>query len=279
VSFDENIPAPAALIRESIRQLRTLDCVSAQASLTVQMLDVVTTANGRYIQKGQGTPAARWDFEFESTELPTKLTQVFDGRFFYRIYQSGEKKTLSCVDLYHIPELPESQSPGVVGPTDWFGIGGLPTMLAQMTGAFDFSVVDVRQAGSDGNLMQLITIRGQWKTDSLRQFLRDQIDPAFLQPPVQWNQLPLQMPHEIEIVLGTDDYLKLFPYRITFRRNHRDGNGWVAESMFALQFHHVTKLETISHETFVVSSDDVQPQDLTDDFLGKVKALLVHPVN
>ncbi len=275
-SANDAFADPVAMLRDSIRQLRNVEGLTAETTLNIQLLGVSAVANGRYVQKGQGNPQARWDFVYEDTA--TSLIQVFDGRFFYRVYTSGDRKSLSCIDLYHVPELPESRSPGVAGPSGWFGLGGLSTALEQLVASFDFSVIDISEATAGNGSMQLVTLRGCWKPDALRQYLRGQLDQEISATEIPWDRLPGQLPHEVELVLGTDAYLKLFPYRITYRRNRREGKGWQADPWMALQLHHVTRLDEIPPETFVVSSDDVQPIDQTADFLARTRMFLMQPV-
>lgn len=266
------------LLLDSAKQLRSVGDLCADLELQISMFGEQGEARGRYLQKGQGTPQARWDLEFQTPTVPLRMTQVFDGRFFYRLSDVDGQLALTYVDLYRVPDLPASQLDCLAGPGGWFGVGGLPTLLEQLAASFDFEPVLPDAGQPTPGKIELRVVRGRWKPEALRQLLRDELDPAWLQPSVRWDFLPRQLPHEIEITLGTDGYLRLFPYQFVFRRFETPDPEGSRSDLFSLALRQVARVESVDPAEFIVSSDNVQPVDLTSDYLARAEMYQKYPV-
>lgn len=274
-----DLPGTAVEVLEAaIRELRTIDEFSAAAELSLHLLDQQCEATGRYLQKGQGTPWARWDFEFQIPGVPMRLTQVFDGRFFYRLSDLDGELSLTYVDLLEVPALEHPETEFLAGPGGWFGVGGLPTILEQTAKSFEWEPLAPGTAPTSRGAIQLTVLRGKWKAESLRQLLRDEVAPDALHPEIRWDRLPQQLPHEVEIVLGTDAYLRLFPYQITFRGYGKAGPQGPRTDLITLKLRKVTRHQQLDENDFKVSSDNVQPIDQTADWMARLDMYLGHPL-
>ena len=83
----------------------------------------------------------------------------------------------------------------------------------------------------------------------------------------------------VELVLGTDSYLKAFPYRLTFYQFRPSGEGsYSVQPVFELKLHHVEKRDEIAPEQFRLSADGLNPADLTKDYLNRVKMFTLYPL-
>ncbi len=287
---DKNIPAlqvshgetgspnsanPEQLLADSIRQLQSLDGLIAQLDIEVDMLGEKSTATGSYIQTGQGVPRARWDFSFNNPEFSLSVSQVFDGRFHYRMTDFGDSKALEYVDLYQVPDLPEPKITSIAGPTGWFGVGGLPTLLRQLQGSFEFQFLKTEESVVGDHKIVFQTIRGTWRQDALQQLLHGQVDPASIEPEVRWDQLPIQLPHAVEITFGSDGYLDNFPYRVVFLQ--KSGSGSTYQNFVSLKLHHVARKNDIAADTFTIPSEYKDPVDKTSDYIARVRMFLSEP--
>lgn len=274
-------PASIAMLEQSLSQLRNAPPLVAQLDLQINLLDREFLGTGQYCQTGVGVPQTRWDFSLGESPSGLMLSQIFDGRFFYRLTVQGEAKSLTYVDLYGARDLPETTVKGVAGPTGWLGVGGLPTLLEQLLATHDFDPPAEAEtiAGENGQSLLLTKVRGRWSKPALRQLLRDQISPDVLTEEIRWERLPGQMPHAVELVLGTDSYLKAFPYRLTFYQFQPAGEGtYSIQPVFELKLHHVEKRDEIAPEQFRLSADGLNPSDQTKDYLNRVKMFTLYPL-
>jgi len=275
---EQGSTVPAKILADSIHQLQSLDGLVAQLDVEVDVFGEKSLASGLYSQSGQGVPRARWDLNFAPAESGLTVTQVFDGRFYYRKTGFGEDKTLEYIDLSQIPALAEPKVLSVAGPAGWFGVGGIPTMLKQLQGSFDFTLVDIQESIVGDHKMVLQTIRGTWKQNALKALLRGQVDPAWLAPEIQWDRLPVQMPHAVEITFGSDGYLDSFPYQIVFLQSDGPGPAVQYRDFIALKLHQVARKTEFDAGTFTVTADDTEPVDKTGEYLARVKMFLFQPI-
>jgi hypothetical protein len=274
-------PAAVALLEQSLSQLRNAPPLVAELDLQINLLNREFRGTGQYCQTGVGIPQTRWDFSLGDSPAGLMLSQIFDGRFFYRLSVHGDEKSLTYVDLYGARDLPETTAQGVAGPTGWLGVGGLPTLLEQLLATHDFEPPTEAEMieGEDGQQLVLTKVRGRWSKSALRQLLRDQIAPEVLAEEIRWERLPGQMPHAVELVLGTDSYLKAFPYRLTFYQFRPAGkDGYSVQPVFELKLHHVEKRDEIAPEQFRLSADGLNPVDETKDYLNRVKLFTLYPL-
>jgi hypothetical protein len=265
------------LLRASSRELRSIEGLEAAVKLDIELLGQHLSGAGTYLQAGQGTPRSRWDLEFQLLPDSLRMVQLFDGRFHYLYREQGEERSLTLVDQYRIPGLADSNTPALPGPASWFGTGGLPVLLDQLAATFELEVVSTSERKSrSGRTMRLATLSGKWKPAALQQLLRGQIDPARIGKDTRPDDLPAQMPCSVELVLGSDDYLELFPYQITV--HFADNSGSSRGGSIAWKLHHVTRRDVLDPQAFELSTGDVVAVDQSDDYIARLEMYLHHPV-
>lgn len=267
-------------LKRALTQLRSAPPLVAQLDLQINLLERQFRGTGQYCQTGKGIPQARWDLVLGGQPDGVTFSQIFDGRFFYRLTIQGENRTLNYVDLYGARDLPVAQTAGIAGPNGWLGVGGLPTMLEQLLATHEFEPPGEPETvrGTDGQTLTLTRLRGRWSKPALRQLLRDQVAPEVLANEILWERLPGQLPHAVEIVLGSDSYLDAFPYRLAFYQFQGGEGKYAVQPIFELKLHHVEKREAIAPEQFRLSADGLNPVDETKDYLNRVKMFTLYPL-
>jgi hypothetical protein len=254
------------LLERSAAEMVESPAVESKVVLTVDLFHQQLVTEGRYIQLGQGSRKSRLDFEYEDEDLG-KLTQICDGRFFYSLQESSQGKSLSFVDLYQLAKA--DQQAMVANPTAWMATGGLSSLLQHLAEAFDFEPIT---RGEIGGIPTLV-LRGAWKPSYLKRLMENQVDPKYLESPIQWSALPPQLPHAVEIHLGADDFLPLFPYRITFQQYDRPGDMNAGQPIVRFEMTEVSKLESVDQEWFIVQSGDSPQVDLTEELANRVRVI------
>ena len=184
-------------------------------------------------------------------------TQVCDGKFYYWIQQLNGERTIEFVDLERL------QTGGFdfgSGPSQWLTRAGTASLLRNLSSAFEFDEPTPTELGGH----KMLLIKGQWKRKSLASILHGQWDAKDDQP-IQWERLPNQLPHSVEVYLGTDDFLYLFPYRLSFFKF--DDRGERQESpTLTMELFQVQKLESLPADLFRVNADGSHQVDLSRDY-------------
>ena len=269
------------VLGEAISQLRNSPPLIAQVKLQIDLLDRKFLGTGQYSQIGTGSPKCRWDLTVDGVSTSLHLSQIFDGRFFYRLETQGDQRTLSYVDLFEVRRLTQQNVPGVANLSAWFGTGSLAVMLEQFQSAFDFQVATPSQS-TESNVTQPIQttiLRGEWNREAIRQLLRGQVAPEAFESKITWNRLPGQLPHSVDLYLGTDDYLTSFPYQlICYQYVPTSGDEYARKQIFKLQLHRVEKKDSIADEQFEVSASGLEPVDLTKDHIARIKMYVETPL-
>ncbi len=116
-------------------------------------------------------------------------------------------------------------------------------------------------------------MRGFWRPEQLQRLLTHQVEPGLLTPPIKWQDLPVQIPHAIELHLGADDFLYLFPYRIRFLQFTKSQDFESAREIVRMEMNEVTRLDNVDESLFVIRSQDAWPNDLTEGFAHRLREM------
>ncbi len=272
----------------TIDQLEQIPPFTAKTRMDIHLFEDTLQVDGRYQQTkvqgmaGQAGEAVRhlyrWDFEFASEPEPIRTSQMFDGRFFYSLHINSGERLLEYVDLYQVPQIVDRQEGKLAPPSAWAGTGGLVKILQHARSCFEFhqceSVAPPTPAG-----MPFQVLRGQWKVEALKQLLRGQVAPHHLEPEIIWDRLPKQLPHAVEIWIGSDEHLSKFPYRLMFYQYVEDSQTkWKPQLMFATTLYELEFPGELPIENFQVDTTGVQPIELTKDYYDRIRMYLTYPV-
>ncbi len=265
---------------ETIQQLRQSPPLQAEIALAIEMFHESFSMTGRYTQAGQGTPMARFDIAVGEGELT--VTQAFDGRFYYIVETANDFRSFKYADLIEITRLEPPTVATIPAIQGWFGTGGFVPFLEQLSGSFDFQIVnEANSRAKEGpGRMETVKVRGTWKRETLHQLLRDQIDPQWLDEPIHWERFPQQLPHYVEVTFAQEGDLPYFPYQIVFFKEQREGRGGESgrRAMFAINVRSLAIVEPFAADWFRISAEGYAPEDVTEDYLNRIKMFFYQPI-
>lgn len=271
--------APQELL-DAIASLRQAPPLRAELEVRVDHFDEPIILRGTYRQAGEGAPKSRLDIGAEAGSPPL-VTQVFDGRFYYLLETRGGAQKLTYIDQLGVASLSTPRVASVAGLRGWFGTGSWPVMLEHLACSFQFATPSESSASSSSeNQTRQVTLVGSWRPESLLQLLREQIDPAWIAGDIQWERLPQQIPHEIEITLNSGASHPTFPSRLSIYQYRRAGKRRprIRTLVASIQVTQLTIEQCIDPAVFQVSAEGVISNDATNDYLNRIKAFLFHPL-
>ena len=265
------------LLQQSARLLSDSPPIQTRAKMTINQFGQSLKVQGRYLQQGQGTRRARFDFKYQDEDTRFQVMQMCDGRFFYSLSAINDRSSLEFVDLQSVSDSSSGPLSFSAGPTGWISTGGVASLLEHLSVAFDF------QPSSESEIagVPMITLRGQWNKVALETMLTGQVNPkAFASGPqkeIDWEKMPKQIPHAVEIMVGKDSFLNLFPYRIQFSQFHRpetdskaENQHWVSRPMMTLELFEVTKVADIPIDDFRIDTPQLEPINATEKYMQRV---------
>ena len=266
-----------SLLQQSARLLTESPPIQTRAKMMINQFGQALEVQGRYLQQGQGTRRARFDFQYQDEDTRFQVMQMCDGRFFYSLSAINDRSSLEFVDLQSVADTSSGPLSFSAGPTGWISTGGISSLLDHLSVAFDFQPPNSAEIAG----IPMVTVRGQWNKKALETLLTGQVDPkAFTSGPnggIDWDKIPDQIPHTVEIMLGKDSYLHLFPYRVQFNqyRHPVEADGpsqkWVSKSMVSLELFEVTKVADIPLEDFRIDTQQLEPINATEKYTQRVK--------
>ncbi len=271
--------APRELL-DAIASLRQAPPLRAELEVRFDYFDEPIMLMGTYRQAGEGAPKSRLDISAESGSPPL-VTQVFDGRFYYLLETRGGAQKLTYIDQLGVASLSTPRVASVAGLRGWFGTGSWPVMLEHLACSFQFATPLESAAPSSGETQtRQVMLVGSWRPESLLQLLRDQIDPAWIAGDIQWERLPHQIPHEIEITLTSGASHPTFPSRLSIYQYRRAGKRRprIRTLVASIQVTQMTVERSIDPEVFQVSAEGFVSNDATNDYLNRIKSFLFHPL-
>jgi hypothetical protein len=255
------------LLRSAASNLFNSNPLHASARLTVQMFDQKIEAQGQYWQLGQGSASARLEFVYGDPKQPQSVLQICHRGFYYRFQSKLGQPELQIADLAQIADVDQNQL--VANRQTWMSTGGLSNLMEQLATNFEFGTVESGQIGQT----PCWRLRGGWNQDRLRELLTGQVKSTLIQKQILWDQLPKQIPHSCEVLLGGDDYFPLFPYRVSYFQRQEGTTKPQEVAVMVLEFFEVDREAAVPEEQFQVRTDTMLPIDLSRHFTDRVRRL------
>lgn len=264
-NFEPTSNQPAILLAQAAKKLELSPPIACKSRCQIHLFGQTLVGEGNYYQKGEGSGLTRLEISYDiSPELTFESTQVCDGKFYYWIQNLGDDRTIEFIDLQRLQT--GSSGNGSL-PSEWFARSGTAGLLRNLSAAFEFEEPLPTKLGENDMLL----LKGKWKRKALENILHGQISQDE-EAPIRWDQIPGQLPHSVEVHLGTDDFLHLFPYRISFYKFDKNGNRDESPTM-TLELYKVQKLAKLPDELFQVDSDGSQQIDLSGNYRDHIEYL------
>jgi hypothetical protein len=243
------------LVGRAVRELVKQESLQAEIRQQVDLYGHHLVGVGRYRQFFvAGEQRLRLELKLQLGEQVSTLTQVADGRHFWTRLDMPEETTLSRIDLRRVKEqVWQRTSSGLLAESSmWMALGGLPKLLQGLESHFEFSPP---QAAHWKKKPVWVT-EGTWK-------------PALLKHHWETSKsIPEYIPRRVQLVLGRDSEVPLFPYRIRFWRSVEVlAEDTSIRPMVTLEFHRITRPTFFTRSMFEYKRGDQVVIDRTDTFL------------
>lgn len=148
---------------------------------------------GRFWLFGQGSNKSRIELIPNSLE-PTKITQLCDGRFCYRLTQTNQQQKLSFCDLSSIEgSLPATRR-------HWVPTTSVDRLFSFLASSFRFRLQASKQDPAS------LHLAGTWIPEDLAKLMIDHVDHRLIVPKVDYQKLPPQIPHAVRVHLKRDTF-------------------------------------------------------------------------
>jgi hypothetical protein len=245
------------LVTNSAKNLLALPGLDAEFHYKVQAFGESLAGTGRYLQAGPG-PEKLFRLELSTQLEDYKATQTtIAGKQFLWIRRDfgPDQRSLARVSLRRLREAIEEAGPPLAidpSPT-WLGVVSLPKMLGAIGNWFEF------EAAQEATLShrRVLKLRGRMNTDLRTQLLS-----------TKKGKIGEQIPDAIELTLGTDQALPLFPYRIEYLK--RLGKDETLTPMLTLDFFSAKVRGEIDLQQFDYFPGDQEVEDRTRLFLERL---------
>jgi hypothetical protein len=255
----DNKESGRSLIEQSASNLFALPGLDADFHFKTQAYDQTLSGSGRYLQAGEG-PEKLFRLELNTQLDDYKATQqTIGGKQYLWIRRDfgPDQRSLARVSLRRLRQAMEEAGPPLSldpSPT-WLGVVSLPKMLGALAAWFEFEPPQQAKLGD----RQVLRLKGTIKRELRAQLLNG-----------KKGQGGEQIPDAVELTLGTDQALPLFPYRIEYlKRQTRDKNGALAP-LLTLDFFSAKVRRDIDPQQFEYFPGNQEVEDRTRLFLERL---------
>lgn len=265
VSFEPGENDPGMMLAKSAKRLQMSPPIACKVRSLIRLFDQEIQGTGRYFQQGQGSGRTRLEMNYEISEQSTfESIQICDGKFHYWIQKLNGERQIEFVDL---AELKSQRFDLSRGATQWLNRAGTVSLLKNLSSAFEFEEPVQTQLGG----LDMLLLKGQWKPKAIESMLYGQVNPRNAEQGVEWKRLPGQIPHAVEVYLGADGFLPLFPYRLTFFRFDDSGGTLEKIPLMKMEFYEVQKIDQIPDTLFRVNADNSRQVDLSSSYTQRLE--------
>lgn len=249
--------------------LRNVPALRTELQIEMNLPGESARLTGEYHQAGQGGRLSRTELRLPTSDGQISILKICDGRFLYTQFETAEKKSLEFVDLQQCTQrrkYDQQTEPG--NPMRWIAEGGLASVLENLAEAFKFEAVEIRKDG--GN--RIFTMRGTWNQKKLAELFHRSIENNQGQARIDWQQLPIHLPHSVEVEIVEDQSFGLFPHRfelLRFRQNERQQRH--SESVASIRFS-LPQVSAIPANELVKlrDNDSEAPIDATGHYVNQI---------
>jgi hypothetical protein len=265
------------LVTSAARQLLDEQALECKLRYRVRSGRNDLIGQGAYMQVGPSdAKLLRLELKLQVGEHVASLQQI-SGEEYLWIRQDlpQGKQGLSRISLRQYREAARNSQTAPIGATTtaWLLMGGLSRLIEAQHMNFEF---ETPRAGMLQNVPVWV-VAGHWRPAQLQNLLNGKDLPL--------DQLPEQLPARVELTLGRDDILPLFPYRLEWFRQAREESGgkdkapvareprW--EPMVTMELYEVSRRAQYDPARFEYDPGDQEVEDVTQAYLNKAGLTIV----
>ena len=249
----------ARIVEQSAHNLLELPGLAAEFHYKLQAYDQTLSGSGRYLQAGAG-PEKLFRLELTTQLEGYKATQqTIGGKKYLWIRRDlgPEQLSLARIDLRRVRQAIEDSGPPLSldpSPT-WLGIVSLPKMLGSLSQWMEFEPAHEDRAGD----RRVLRVRGRLKPERKEQLFGE-----------RKGQGGEQIPDAVELTLGTDAALPLFPYRIEYLKRQAKDKPSEHAPLLTLDFFSAKVRRDVDPQQFEYFPGDQEVEDRTRLFLERL---------
>lgn len=205
------------LLAEAATRLVLQPGISAKIRLRGLLLDQELVGSGTYQQiLSEGRTRIRLELKLQVDERQTTLLQVNDGVVLWSRRDDDPRRAVQYVNLRLVREAARRAGTELPASTslDSLAIGGLPQLLQGLDRHLDIAP-PVEDTIAN---VPVWSVRGSWKKERLAALLPERKEQLLSGGDAPAGLLPAHLPEFITVMLGRDDFIPLFPYRIEYSR-------------------------------------------------------------
>lgn len=270
LAFAQDVPELASptgqeIVAQSADQMTQHPSLEAKMRQRVGIRDQYMVGSGAYLQLRHGEDVRfRLELRLQVGDKLTSLQHITDNRYLYIRRDTGDTKSISRIDLKRVQTARAKFAP-VNTPQNYalLGVGGLSQLMHGLADNFAFE--DPESETISG--VNVWRMSGTWKPEMLAKLLPDQSDAILAGQLPAAGTLPLQLPDQVSLVVGRDDPLPLFPYRVEFSRH--DAKMDRRRSMLIMELFEVRLRPDLDPRLFEVPDNEQDLVDETDAYLRK----------
>ena len=267
------------LLRQTAKALEESKPFGTTVELTGNMFERSFKGTAQYYQMGQGSGKVRVELQFANASQSHTSVHLCDGRFVYNIHSHGNAHELEFVDVQRVELTGQKRNVNQIG---MISTGGMSGVLRQLANSFDLVPVDASTV-SESNAE--VVLRGSWSRSQLSKLLprllksRDKGNDETKNTERQlipWKDFPGQLPHAVEVILGRDDAIGLFPQAIRYYQfdESRDQPGRIQTRLqLSTRFGPIEIIEELKDKYFVIDSRNLESTDSTDHYIARLESI------
>lgn len=263
------------LVTAASRQLLDEQALECKVRYRVRSGRHDLIGQGAYMQVGPSdAKLLRLELKLQVGEHVASLQQISGEEYLWiRRDLPQSKQGLSRISLRQYREAARNSqtAPVSTSTTAWLLMGGLSRLIEAQHMNFEF---EEPQAGMLQNVPVWV-VGGHWRPAQLRSLLNGNDLPL--------DRLPGQLPARVELTLGRDNILPLFPYRLEWLRQVREEPAekktpsaeprW--EPMVTMELYEVSRRAQYDPARFEYDPGDQEVEDVTQAYLNKAGLTIV----
>lgn len=253
------------LVGRAARQFAQHPSLEAKLRQRVSLFGQQLVGTGSYSQlKTDSGKRFRLDLTLKAGEQLTSLQQVNDGSYLWLRRDSGGEQTTNVVDLRRVEEALRSAAVPST-PGSLVVLGGFDQLLDGLVQRFDFG----RPTTATIADLPVWVVHGRWKRDEVAKLLPAQANDIAAGAVPKLEELASHLPHRVTLVLGRDNRLPLFPYRIEYSRLEPPTR---FTPIMTIELFEVRAGTRLSPQYFEFQLGDQRIEDATDFFIAKLRS-------